>query len=88
MQKFFIVGTIHGHTPPKELNEVLENLGTSQLLIELPEGAPEKFNKKKDIRSEMMNAHKWAKKKGVPVYLFDEYQPLFSDGMSVKKSRI
>ena len=83
MQKIFIIGTIHGHTPSEELKKVVENLNPDQLLIELPEDAPEKFKKKKDIRDEMMFMYRWAKEKRIPVYLFDEYQPLFNDGMSV-----
>ncbi len=83
MQKIFIIGTIHSHTPHGELKKILEDLNPNQLLIELPEDAIEKFNEKKDMRDEMMYAYQWAKEKRIPVYFFDEYQPLFNNGMSV-----
>lgn len=81
-RKIFIIGTIHGHTPPEELREVLEELELNQLMIELPEDAPEKFADVKDIRDEMMFAYRWAGEKKIPVCLFDQYQPLFADGYS------
>jgi len=84
IQNIFLIGTIHGHTPPKELERIIDKLSPNQLLIELPEDAPKKFNEEKDIRNEMMLAYQWAKNKGIPAYLFDEYQPLFNDGMSVE----
>lgn len=84
MQKIFIIGTIHGNTPFKELEEVLVRLKPNQLLIELPEDALEKFDKNKDMRKEMMYVYRWAKERKIPTYFFDEYQSVFKKGMSVK----
>lgn len=84
MRNIYIIGTLHGFTPIEDLSDILEKLNFTQILIELPEDAPEKFKENNDIRDEMMWTYQWAKKKGVKVGLFDEYQPLFKKGMSVE----
>lgn len=85
MAHIVVIGTIHGRTPRRELEEVLDEISPDLLLVEIAE----EDLKKEEIEKypeEMVAACQWAKENGVQTHGFDVDIDVFRKGVGEEEN--
>jgi len=85
MRKIYIIGTIHGFIPKKDVIEILEKYNPEQVMIEVT--ASDLKNKKfKNYGKEFKDAYEWCKKNRKKVIGFDYWQKNWKDSRHLNKN--
>lgn len=78
MQKIIFIGTIHGFTPIKDLEEIFEKYKPNQILIEICQ-KDVLNNSIESYPKEMIEAYHWAKNNKIKVVGFDSKINVFAE---------
>ena len=84
--KTIFFGTLHGgHTPHKDLEEILSDIKPDQIFVELTKDEVENMDDGKSIRDEMIFIWKWAEKNNIIVDHFDINSGGLKEGVTGKE---